>query len=124
VDSAASPAGASSTSPAQAAAAARAAGAGRKQASRASNLSQEQQEAEDRLRQELQLRRQQEAVFKELKQKDDAARAALLNMQKDLKGMRSSRGGCAVIGAMCNVVVALFDWCIPVCAPAVFVVQL
>lgn len=49
-------------------------------------LSQEEQEAEDRLRQELQLRRQQEAVVKELKQKDEAARAALLNMQKDMKG--------------------------------------
>lgn len=120
VDSAASPAGASSTAPAQTAAAARAAGAGRKQATRASNLPQEQQEAEDRLRQELQLRRQQEAVVKELKQKDDAARAALLNMQKDLKGTRSSRGGCAVFWSMCNMVVALFDWCIPVCAPAVF----
>jgi hypothetical protein len=51
-----------------------------------SHLSQDEQEAEDRLRQELQLRRQQEAVVKELKQKDAAARAALLNMQKDMKG--------------------------------------
>lgn len=49
-------------------------------------LSPEHQEAEARLRQELQLRRQQEAVAKELKQKDEQARAALLSMQKDLKG--------------------------------------
>eukprot|EP00878_Enallax_costatus_P030705 GHUV01033482.1.p1 GENE.GHUV01033482.1~~GHUV01033482.1.p1 ORF type:complete len:425 (+),score=130.21 GHUV01033482.1:72-1346(+) len=49
-------------------------------------LSHEQQEAEARLRQELQIRRQQEAVAKELKQKDEQARAALLSMQKDLKG--------------------------------------
>lgn len=76
--------------PATAAPSAAARTAGRKQPSRVSLLSQEQQEAEDRLRQELQLRRQQEAVVKELKQKDEAARAALPNMQKDMKG----RWGC------------------------------
>lgn len=49
-------------------------------------LTQEQQEAEARLRQELQIRRQQESIAKELKQKDEQARTALLSMQKELKG--------------------------------------
>lgn len=66
----------------------------RKPASKASKLTPDHQEAEERLRQELQLRRQQEAVVKELKQKDEAARAALLNMQKNLKG--DNKGACGV----------------------------
>eukprot|EP00775_Hariotina_reticulata_P006950 gene6950-biopygen8745 len=46
----------------------------------------EQQEAQDRLRQELKLRRQQDALVKELQQKDEQAHSALLAMQKELKG--------------------------------------
>ncbi|KAF6258384.1 hypothetical protein COO60DRAFT_1701362 [Scenedesmus sp. NREL 46B-D3] len=43
-------------------------------------------DAEDRLRQELQVRRQQEAIAREMKQKAEQARAALIAVQKELKG--------------------------------------
>jgi hypothetical protein len=46
----------------------------------------EQQEAQDRLRQELKLRRQQEAIVKELQQKDEQAHKALVAMHEELKG--------------------------------------
>lgn len=52
----------------------------------AKKLTPEQKEAEDRLRDELTIRRQQAAVAKQLKQQDDEARAQTIAMQKDLKG--------------------------------------
>lgn len=49
-------------------------------------LTAEQAATEERLRQELALRHQQEALLREQKAKDDAARAAVATMQKDMKG--------------------------------------
>ena len=59
---------------------------------RTKQLTPEQKEAEDNLRQELQIRRQQEALLKSLKQKDEEARAQLATLQKEIKGKEYTYG--------------------------------
>jgi hypothetical protein len=78
--------------------------AGVRDAASSARPSPQQAAAEERLRQELALRRQQEALLREQRGKEDAARSAVAAMQKDMKGREYGydRSGKVVLLARAN----------------------